>query len=81
MSRNNAFFFTMLRSLLFGVFGAGYFSIHPVVRTYQSRFLIQGIEDWEAVLHKTKEMFIKCPPHELIQRAPAYIKEPLRAGG
>lgn len=41
----------------------------------------QGVEDWEVVLHKAKGMFLKCPPRELILKAPAYIKETLGAGG
>lgn len=41
----------------------------------------QGVKDWEAVLHKAKGMFLKCPPRELIVKAPAYIKDTLGAGG
>ena len=41
----------------------------------------QGVQDWEAVLHKAKGMFLKCPPRELVQRAPAYIRDTLVAGG
>lgn len=41
----------------------------------------QGVKDWEAVLHKAKGMFLKCPPRELILKTPAYIKETLGAGG
>eukprot|EP00752_Nemacystus_decipiens_P009013 g8046.t1 len=41
----------------------------------------KGVKDWEAVLHKAKGMFLKCPPRELILKAPAYIKETLGAGG
>lgn len=41
----------------------------------------QGVKEWEAVLHKAKGMFLKCPPRELILKAPAYIKETLGAGG
>ncbi|CAM9869171.1 unnamed protein product, partial [Laminaria digitata] len=41
----------------------------------------RGVQDWEAVLHKAKGMFLKCPPRELVQRAPAYIRETLVAGG
>lgn len=41
----------------------------------------QGVKDWEAVLQKARGMFLKCPPGELIRRAPAYMKETLEAGG
>lgn len=41
----------------------------------------QRVTDWEAVLKRTKGIFLKCPPRELVLRAPAYIKETLSAGG
>lgn len=41
----------------------------------------QRVTDWEAVIQRTKGIFLKCPPRELLLRAPAYVKETLRAGG
>lgn len=45
------------------------------------RLSAQGVKDWEAVLHKAKGMFLKCPPRELILKAPTYMRETLGAGG